>query len=79
MGGVGDGGAVKEGGDRLTWAGNPTRPVQLWRGRSAKNKRWGVGGERVGLLLLTKQQTLNGHTRTQTHTHTHACTHTCAA
>lgn len=33
-------GAVKEGGDRLTWAGNPTRPVQLRRGRSAKNKRW---------------------------------------
>lgn len=33
-------GAVEEGGDRLTWAGNPTRPVQLWRGRSAKNKRW---------------------------------------
>lgn len=36
--------AVKEGGDRLTWAGNPTRPVQLWRGRSAKNKRWGGRG-----------------------------------
>lgn len=47
MGGVGErgagGAAVKEGGDRLTWAGNPTRPVQLWRGRSAKNKRWGGG------------------------------------
>lgn len=33
-------GAVKEGGDRLTWAGNPTRPVQLQQDRAAKNKRW---------------------------------------
>lgn len=76
MGGVW-GGAVKEGGDRLTWAGNPTRPVQLWRGRSAKNKRWGRGEE--GWASSADKTTNAEWTHTYTDTHTHACTHTCAA